>query len=1268
MLQVTGTSATQAVLHYQAPDGNPCQVQISPNASMTPLAEDVDPQLFIAANQDIRAGSAFNSTDRVFVAGKRRSDVALDGRRHSRALQAFTPYYVSVVCNGIAATTQFATVNPPLGNNYPEPPPFDPRAFGNYAWPSIDWNDQSKTYIDPLTGIALKRATGPGWYGWSQTGKKFGTAIDLTGAWNNVSNLLSGSNTTLASYSGMGGDAVFAAFDPAQLTGPSGGQFGSWYPLQSLDGVLIRVFGTGNGAILGCLSADSGASCLSPTYTLATLGLGTGNPAGTYPAACASDSSRNCFPNDGFWGGWNVTPLNGEMSALAGVVNVSGTAVTPVGQTPLFSLNWKPGGKVFIAGSAPACANNLCTIAMVNSSSSMSIQENAGTFNAASFKTANTGVKLWVAQARTGRRSPATLTANISINFDYAYSDSMSMPANGTVSQCSPIPTTVSYAADGVTPITPVPGQLCLAGHNSNPGMVLYLLIPSTGETRLLSPIWFVNSNDAPADQAADPVGGTIQVPGAAFDTTDPNTIYAGVNTNGGVSIFRGVYNAAANKYKAYGHSLYPSQSGGYNPGGDTTQAWFRAPGWADSGITWTNITKASQGLDLGSQIAANDRDFSANLFHAPTVTQIAQGRAFTVNFPMSNAGSESLSLIHAFDLSTGRLVQSANTWSLYPDRWCAMHATVALEGWYGLICNPVGGAEGFKPYPGVMGSGPWQMTPTAVLKNGSFSADTSITASAPQDACPAIPASLQALAPPNPYCITFQSQMACSVTPYPGENIKWPCEYNPNYSEVQPLAPGDNILMVNGTNIPESLMILSVTSLGSAMYQFTAIRFGSPAGGVGSYSSAPNGWTGIAMPPATTCNYPVCTPGVGMWFSTTQNSVNWQVDPWAFGSHSDLGQAPTPGANSYCQTLSCRFNIPFSQQLGTYPNTNFSGGSFQGVSGAIGLQGYPSLRQLTAPASEQVWMTNFRHLNPSYGSGAEVPSPVGPVSYALVPGTQGVFKFTAINGGVSYKQAPVEGYAGYHLLQDVSSPAQGDTIADATPWQFCVVLNAGECQTGSNPGEAYASVPQGVVHSSQNCIANWYDDNYPCLFTPPAQAAWGIQQGIAQNDPAGQYWRPITMGFSGPGRQFEFGSFIPDPTGTWAFMQGYWPDGARNDLFMARLPPWPTQSDSIDRSHYVPLTISVAANSAQPLARLHFGYAENGAPSSFYCTARQDACTAIGTPFSFDSENPQWQDCTNGCSLQVPEIAGRVLYYEIDRQDANGNTTPGPLQVNILP
>jgi len=1252
-------TATQAVIHYEAANPTPCQVQVSPNRSMSPLVPDVDPSLFAGANLDSRPGSISSPSgaDRYFVVGKRRADVASDGNRYSRALQAFTEYYYLVTCGGTTQSGQFMTADPLLGNNFPEPPPFDPLAFGNYAWPTINWNDQTRTYVDPMTGILLKRATAPGWYGQTQTAKTFGFALDLNSAWTNASNILSGKAGTLAGYSGAGGDPLFVALDPGQLTGYSGSNFGGWAPTQTLDNLMVRVFGVGNATISGCLSDDSGAHCVSPTIDFVTLNSSGGNPAGTYPASCANDTSTGCFPNNGLWGGWNFTPVNGQMAASAGTLNVAGSTVTPV-SPPTFNLNWKPGGKIYIAGSAPGCSNSLCTIASVNTSSSLTIQENAGTLSGAAFKTANSGILLWV------KKGSGTSNATISVNFDYAYSDQFAS-AEGQTPQCSSNSVTVSFAADGVTPITPVAGELCLAAHQDGTTQVIYLLIPSTGEIRMLSPLWFINSSDASIDQPFDPVAGTIHGFAGAFDASDPNTIYVQVGTTGGVTLFKGVYNAATYNYKAYTHSLYPNATAGYNPGQDTTKPWYRGPGWSDTGITWTNLTKGSLGMDLGSQIAASDKNWSSTLFQPPVVTQISNGRAFALNYPMG--GPESLGLIHSFDLATGRLVQSADTWSTFPDRWCAIHSNVAINGWYGLICNPLAGGAGFASNAGLMGNGPWQITPSAMAKNGSFSADTSMTLSAPLDPCPPIPAFLQSLTPANPGCVTFQSHMACSLTPYPGENTKWPCEYNPNYSEVQPLAAGDGILVTNGTGSPETLLIASVTSLGNAMYQFTAIRASTPNVGLRSTST---GWTGYAIPPSAACGLPSCTPGVGLWFDGTAASVTWRLDPGAFAAHADLGNGPTPGSSSYCQSGQCRFNRPMSQQIGSFASANtFQFGSFAGMSGAMALQGYPSVHQLMAPPTEKVWMLDFHHLNPSYGSGAEVVSDVGAVSYNLVSGTKGVFRFTSVNGGLNYKSVPVIAYAGYHLLQDISSPAKGNVITDSTPWQYCVVLNAGECQTGSAAGQVYMSVPQTVVRGDQNCVSNWYEDNFPCVFTPSAQAGFAIQRDISRSDPAGVYWRRMTMGLSGPGRQFQFGSFIPDPTGAWAFIQGYWLDGVRNDLLIARLPTWPNPQDvTTDRSNFVMRPVTAGPNTNLPNARVRFGYAENGPPAGFFCTPRQDACATGGTPYAFLSENPNWQSCAGGCTVQVPAIPGRVLYYAIDRQDNSGNLVPGEVQVQLVP
>ncbi|HXE62600.1 MAG TPA: hypothetical protein VN519_03625, partial [Bryobacteraceae bacterium] len=609
--RVIGVTPTQAVIHYQAPNAADCQVQVSRNSSMTPLAYDVDPVLFPGSNLDSRAGNVISpsKTDRYFVIGRKRADTASDGKRYSRALQAFSEYFYQVSCSGNVQTGRFVTANPPLGNDYPEPAPFDATAFGNWAWPTIDWNDQSRTYIDPMTGIVLKRATGPGWFGQTQTGKTFAVALDLnalsglTSGWSNVSNILSGTASTKATYSGAGGDPIFLAFDPTQLTG-IGVQFSGWQPSgETLDNILLRVFGTGTGTVSACLSDDSGGHCASPAVNIADLHSSGGNPAGTYPAACASDSDTGCFPNNGFWGGWNFTPRRGQITAYSGTVNVSGSTVT-AGANTKFDLNWKPGGKISIAGTNPACPNNLCTISLVNSSSSLTIVEFAPTLSNAVFKTANSGVMVWI------NKAGGTYAASVSLSFDYAYSDQVTMPATGSTGQCSSNPTTVSYAADGVTPITPTPGELCLAAHNNGATQYLYLLIPSTGETRFLAPIYFAN----PSDPAPDQVTSFKALP-YAFDSSDPNTFYVQANTNGGTSIYSGTYNAATYKYRTYSHSLYPSATGHYAPGEDVNQFWFQGTAWADTGITWVNRTKASQGKDLGAQTAANDPNWDPTIY-----------------------------------------------------------------------------------------------------------------------------------------------------------------------------------------------------------------------------------------------------------------------------------------------------------------------------------------------------------------------------------------------------------------------------------------------------------------------------------------------------------------------------------------------------------------------------------------------------------------------------------------------------------------------------
>ncbi len=102
-----------------------------------------------SSTSDARVGSTAVGDVRRFVVGLRTSAIASDGKRYSRALQANTIHWVGVTCGGDPEVTRpFKTDNPPLGQTAPEAPPFDSTAFGNYAWPTIDWTDPSSRCHD----------------------------------------------------------------------------------------------------------------------------------------------------------------------------------------------------------------------------------------------------------------------------------------------------------------------------------------------------------------------------------------------------------------------------------------------------------------------------------------------------------------------------------------------------------------------------------------------------------------------------------------------------------------------------------------------------------------------------------------------------------------------------------------------------------------------------------------------------------------------------------------------------------------------------------------------------------------------------------------------------------------------------------------------------------------------------------------------------------------------------------------------------------------
>ena len=212
-----------------------------------------------------------------------------------------------------------------------------------------------------------------------------------------------------------------------------------------------------------------------------------------------------------------------------------------------------------------------------------------------------------------------------------------------------------------------------------------------------------------------------------------------------------------------------------------------------------------------------------------------------------------------------------------------------------------------------------------------------------------------------------------------------------------------------------------------------------------------------------------------------------------------------------------------------------------------------------------------------------------------------------------------------------------------------------------------------GYASSIGYCNSNTVQFVMPCANTIAANAAQIIQARADVPDPNALNWRRLGMGFMGPGRQYEFSTAVPDPTGSWAVFTCNWCDGVRNELFMAKIPPLPGSTNRMQPGNdFRLLPVTLGPNAELDIARVRFGYGENGNPASFYCTTRQENCsttTNSSMPFGYESEGPVWQSCSSGCTIQVPALAGRILYYAVDRKSSSGGRVQlGDPQVRANP
>jgi hypothetical protein len=160
----------------------------------------------------------------------------------------------------------------------------------------------------------------------------------------------------------------------------------------------------------------------------------------------------------------------------------------------------------------------------------------------------------------------------------------------------------------------------------------------------------------------------------------------------------------------------------------------------------------------------------------------------------------------------------------------------------------------------------------------------------------------------------------------------------------------------------------------------------------------------------------------------------------------------------------------------------------------------------------------------------------------------------------------------------------------------------------------------------------------------------------------------------------FENNALLPD--NSWILYRQEWLNYQRPEMWMAKNLPYPSSdypsSDSVNRGTFVPwpVTVSTPVGLGINNAIIEFGYQEYGAPGLINCTTRNDACIATAStvpsgnqPFYFASENPAGAPCAIGCTITIPAISQRILYYQIQYRAANNTVlSAGPPIADLVP
>ena len=1306
-----GTTATQAVITYSAPNDSPCTIDVREGGATGPLVPDVDPSLFpkspvqdvVLANNDSRKVNLVSGQKRVFVVGKRTAEYALDGFRHSRALQTNTAHTFKISCGATLYTGQFTTMNAPLGASFNDPLPVDPQNPGTYAWPDFRWTDRNQWVVDPFTGVLLKQLDSPRdaaetqGYGAFAAASNVGSSTD----WTNPSAVLADDNAT-ATYSGttqgflfvdLGLSFLNSTVHNAQTSSPT-----SFVPTFNAycSGADCATASADDRSIQYCLTIDGNncssdlletaltpctSNCTGANQRFAT----TANP---QPILAEWFASNNGIPKI------DVT----DLSKRTGTINRTGAKVS-LFYGDRFNLNWKPGATITITSNGTPTRY---PIASVDDDQNLTLAGSPSGSDAYSpYVASNAGLLI---------RKKTSSGHQISIQYiTYVYWTNASPnlePAGDedSYANCAPIEVVGPNGEMGVH--CSVAGAFYWIGRNGT--------VNRLGRAEM----YYNGNSDGWNRQGC--------LSGSFWDWKDANAVYCPATLlSGHTNLFKFVYSGGNTDIGDMRSDQEPVQCSGGN-----TPCW-----------TITNLTAGQNALDLQMK-AFGGTDWSDAGFRTNFISLFGRmGSANSLLFmARRDQNNDTMAFLFRYDLATATIAGGIPTWRHWPLRWAGMHgpenlndpkyiqvSATYLRGSYTGIER----VAGQGPYYSTIASGPvdnlGHVCPTRPSSSPIAASDwptgnlclTITVDGEPADPTPAqyvngtISISGSTVTGTGTYWTSFVDGTQMTInggsTYY---RFTWGGLNNPNQGTLD-AAPG------NASNVPYILYLEPVNNPKTGNPSFGYLQDSEvrdifcvtdqfacdPAYASNEFMrlilkdpANPNIWTlqrGFAGPTPVRTFKSLRANG---WLTAYPDSCNFSPDdpctePRVLWNAADDPHALNANGNTIIQDSADKGCCHSARQNGVNvdvgtvcPNRAGQGNGigcyfarFNSLPEALDAVNHPGYHVSNNPLFHQragVGVPNSVDSHPSHNQTSLLAAPndlrwIGDARPFLgdpLLGNPQNPRGTLL-GGSLYKFAASQvnklnprlfsamAACGSNPLLDVSGPASVLTVGTADNYKYCVAKNAGECFSGSGAGELYVNCPQiRIAACGYQGIGNSDPDTRDiCIGDMGAHALNITQVAVDKPDPDGLYSRRVTSAFSRYKWLNQFWNTKILPNGKFMLVWSTFFQGQRNSVLLVKLPPFP-EPDGINRGDFIPYQMTVPTPQipgvAVSNAVVQFGYDKN-----YYCTSRGEACVqGAAEDFAYQSENPAGVACPTGCTITVQAISQRVMYFQVLLRDSSNN------------